>query len=58
MVSEFWQKEAPPCALFPPLPTLRISQRGLCEAESVPRNLFTRGVFVLIIRRKFVKGVR
>lgn len=25
MVSELWQKEAPPCAFFPSLPTLRIN---------------------------------
>ena len=43
MVSELWQKEA----------------RGLCGAESVPRNLLARGVCVWwIMRRKFVKGVR
>lgn len=47
MVSELWQKEAPPRALFRSLPTLRIAQRCLCGAESVPRNLFARGVFLL-----------
>lgn len=48
MVSELWQKEAPPCAFFPSLPTLRIkiAQKGLCGAESLPRNLFARGVFL------------
>ena len=60
MVSELWQKEAPPCAFFPSLPTLGIAQRGgLCGAESLPRNLFARGVCVCwIMRRKFVKCVR
>ena len=45
MVSELWQEETPPCAFFSSLPTLRIAQRCLYGAESLPRNLFARGVF-------------
>ena len=46
MVSELWQEEAPPCAFFSSLPTPRIAQRCLYGAESLPRNLFARGVFL------------